>query len=430
MIHVFRSAIATLAVATILTSAERSAAQNIDLLRAVRTDLAVSSVYRDRLAQAAALVDGDLETAWNSRTGDLRGAWIEVRLPANATVTSIALTAGYTKQSGARDLFTGNHRISRVRVLRDGRDVGVYDLRTDLRELQTLPVTGPGGVYRIEVVDVVPGSRSGWREVCVSELRILGNAPGARPGERFPRLAVRQLPEPRPEPGTASRDEVRRALRDATLRFGREWGALIDEEGTRRSACFHDEEDAREVTALLSRRQRFLTQLAGLVELVDEMRADRLRASAYLHSPHGDASFLGPRDHQDIADGFHAVLDALADDTFRCRFATADAELRLRRVEDELQSLNHVCEHLPMDYPDESEPPPREEVRRCNLVERALERVQDIVRLADQLRTAAAHVRRYDPPRELSERLNAEWQGLEAALDLASESCRWGEGAR
>lgn len=82
----------------------------VDLLQSVATDVAVSSVYRDETAQVGRLADGDLESAWNSRTGDLVGAWIDVRLPATAAVTSIAMTAGFTRRTDSGDLYTEGER--------------------------------------------------------------------------------------------------------------------------------------------------------------------------------------------------------------------------------------------------------------------------------------------------------------------------------
>jgi len=87
----------------------RPAEQEVDLLHAVQTEAGVSSAYRDDVSQVARLFDGDLETTWNSRTGDLAGSWIEISLPEDVTVTAIEITAGYTKVDGDRDLFTGNH---------------------------------------------------------------------------------------------------------------------------------------------------------------------------------------------------------------------------------------------------------------------------------------------------------------------------------
>src|SRR5690606_2983215 len=120
-------------------------------------------------------------TAWNSRTGDLVGAWIDVALPADARVASIALTAGFTHRTERADLFEGNHRVTQVRVLRDGTEIGAFDLDPTSRELQSIAVSGPGGTYRIEVAGLEPGSRETWRETCISELRVMGHAPVARP---------------------------------------------------------------------------------------------------------------------------------------------------------------------------------------------------------------------------------------------------------
>jgi hypothetical protein len=162
----------------------------IDLLRAVATEVATSSAFRDDVAQIGRMCDGDLQTAWNSRTGDLAGAWIAVTLPAGATVTGIEMTAGFTKASGANDLFTGNHRVRRVRVTHDGATVGEYPLDIESRELQRLPVSGGGGEYRITLADVVAGTHASWREACVSELRVLGAAPGAREGSSTPTFRI------------------------------------------------------------------------------------------------------------------------------------------------------------------------------------------------------------------------------------------------
>jgi hypothetical protein len=173
----------------------------VDLLHATAASVAPSSAYQDDPDQVAALLDGSLETAWNSRTGELVGAYIEVRLPADATVTSIGLTAGFTHVSPRADLFPGNHRVTRVRVLHDGTEVGTYPLDPELRTLQSLPVTGGGGVYRVEIAEVLPGTRTDWQEACISELVVMGHAPEARAGSTVPRTAIGTLP-PLPEPGT------------------------------------------------------------------------------------------------------------------------------------------------------------------------------------------------------------------------------------
>lgn len=164
----------------------------VDLVHALRSTVSVSSAYRDVHAQAQRLIDGDLETAWNSRTGDLVGAWIEVRLPGgeDTVVTSIAMTVGFTHTTDTDDLFTGNHRVSYVTVTHDGEAFGTYTLDPESRELQSFPVRGSGGTYRLVISGVVPGTRTDWREVCISELRVMGHAPGSAEGEFTPVVGV------------------------------------------------------------------------------------------------------------------------------------------------------------------------------------------------------------------------------------------------
>ena len=165
----------------------------VDLLHAVVTRVAVSSAYRDDSAQVSRLVDGDVETAWNSRSGDLVGAFIEVDVPPEASVRAIAMTTGFTHTTARADLFTGNHRVSRVRLSRDGAALGEHTLDTSGRGLVEIPVSQPGGRFRIEVLETLPGERSDWRELCVSELRVLGTAPGARPASASPATSVGAL---------------------------------------------------------------------------------------------------------------------------------------------------------------------------------------------------------------------------------------------
>ncbi len=186
----------------------------VDLVRALGLDLAVSSSIHNFTDVAWHLADDDPATAWNSRTGDLAGAWIEARVPDGARVTSIRMTAGYTKTTAAgRDLFALNHRVARVRVTRDGAPVGEFALDPEAREPQTLPVQGGAGVYRVELVALVPGARRDWREACVSSFEVMGVAPcGA--SERPPVVHLGSLAGP----DSARVFEARVAVRDARER--------------------------------------------------------------------------------------------------------------------------------------------------------------------------------------------------------------------
>lgn len=170
--------------------APRPAARAIDLLHAVATTVRASSAFRGDPGQVERIADGDLETAWNSERGEHVGAWIEVDLPDDATVEGIEMTVGFTKRTDTRDLFTSNHRVERVRVTRAGATLVEHALDPSSRELQRVPVAGPGGRYRIELVELRAGDRADWREAVVSELRVLGTAPGVRPGDARPAFEV------------------------------------------------------------------------------------------------------------------------------------------------------------------------------------------------------------------------------------------------
>ena len=147
----------------------------VNLLTAAPVVVAVSSTVANRAIVPAHLVDGDLGTAWNSRTGQLQGAWIGARVPPDARVTSIRMTVGFTKvDPKLGDLFTMNPRIRRVRVLRDGAPVVERALDPAVRTLQEIPIDQSGGEYKIEVLEVVPGTKPAWREISVSELEIWG----------------------------------------------------------------------------------------------------------------------------------------------------------------------------------------------------------------------------------------------------------------
>ncbi|MCB9621916.1 MAG: hypothetical protein H6723_01105 [Sandaracinus sp.] len=115
----------------LFATANVRAQEPVDLLHAVGTELAVSSAYRNLRQQVERLVDGNPESAWNSATGDLTGAWIEVRLPADAEVTGIGLIPGFARISNGSDLFTGNHRVAEIRVLREGRRSVVSRFRNE-----------------------------------------------------------------------------------------------------------------------------------------------------------------------------------------------------------------------------------------------------------------------------------------------------------
>lgn len=312
-------------------------AQDVDLLHALEADVAVSTAYRDRASQADALVDGSLETAWNSRTGQLAGSWIEVRVPADARVTSIQMTAGFTHVQGANDLFTGNHRVARVRVSRDGTVLGEHALDVESRALQTLPVTGAGGVYRVEVIEVRPGTRANWRETCVSELRVMGRHPQARAGQRVPRTAIGALPAPRAPAPPADRAEIERLHRQRVAAIERSWLELEELADGGREGSAPDEtlwpQDVAEMTRI---RRSVLRDTATFVERVDPVAADALRAAALRSAPSEWTAFQHQPQHVEdlaaLARAMDVVTTFLADDAARCRWARALGHIHLRRA--------------------------------------------------------------------------------------------------
>ena len=84
----------------------------------------------------------------------------------------------FDKKKGDVDLFTANHRITKIAVSRDGQKLKEASLDPTKRGLQSIAIDGPGGDYRIDVLETLPGSRKDWKELTVSELKVVG-----RPGK-------------------------------------------------------------------------------------------------------------------------------------------------------------------------------------------------------------------------------------------------------
>ncbi len=124
------------------------------------------------------IADGKLDTAWNSATGQIIGAWVAVRVPAGARIKQIKLTPGFAavdKRHG--DLFTKNARIKKLRLHHAGRAIKDVTLDPAKRGLQTIDVDVSGGDLRLEVIEAEPGSKKTWREACISELEVWGTLP-------------------------------------------------------------------------------------------------------------------------------------------------------------------------------------------------------------------------------------------------------------
>jgi len=175
---------------------KKATTRPVEFLHGFSAVVAVSSALRRRDALVAPkhLVDGDLGTAWNSKPGDLTGAWIAFRLSRSVSVRELRMTAGFTRRHARYgDLFVKNHRITRVRLMRIGMrgasTLQTFDLDPDDRGMQKLILgrPAPGGDFRVEVMGTVAGSNPKWRELCVTEFQVWGELPvhvvsdGSRP---------------------------------------------------------------------------------------------------------------------------------------------------------------------------------------------------------------------------------------------------------
>jgi hypothetical protein len=170
---------------------------HVELLHSIPTTVRVSSQVQNTAILPGHLVDGDLGTAWNSRTGDLVGAWIDIALPPGATVDELRVTAGHTGRGPhGEDYFTMNPRIRAVSVLAGDRVLGAFPLDIARRDLQPIRVQG-SGTLRIRVDAIEPGSKRAWRETCVSELEAWGSLPpGVQPTPTTPTVEVEPPPPP------------------------------------------------------------------------------------------------------------------------------------------------------------------------------------------------------------------------------------------
>ncbi len=398
----------------------------VDLLHAVRSEIAVSSAYRNQRSQVTALIDGDLETAWNSSTGELVGAAIEVRLPPDAQVSALMLTAGFTHMQRDTDLFLGNHRVARIRVLREGVELGSFPLDVNVRTLQRIPVEGAGGVYRIEVSEVLAGTNARWRETCISELQVLGSAPNALPGRRIPQLSVGPLPAAQ-TPTAPERETVARAHRQLVAAIERQWSELerFASEGREGSAqSEYWEESARDIDRL---RRAVLEQTAEFVAPIDEVQADALRILALRPLSHAWTDWQHmPLLREELAALGHA-MDAVStwlNDEARCRWARALGHLHLLRAASLARAeREHTEIDDEMNALDDTPSAPGTGARIDSLYT-AAETLEDIERAwSSNTRGMAPRVTRLHLPEQA--RATPELDVVNAQIEIAERTCGW-----
>ena len=165
----------------------RSADDGLRILR-----LAVSSRVDNETEAPLLISDGDKETAWSSRTGELEGAWVEMHLNGSRSIKSLLMTVGMTKtvtSPDGPDLFLQNPRIEQVALSwtpivglgwqekRTETAVVVESFKLDVasRDLQAIAIPSPlrpPGILRMTVTKVRMGTKPSWREVSISEIAL------------------------------------------------------------------------------------------------------------------------------------------------------------------------------------------------------------------------------------------------------------------
>lgn len=163
------------------------------------TAIAVSSRVENDTDKPGHLADGDLETSWSSKAGDLEGAWVQMltRVAPSASIAALHMTVGPTKKAdedGDGDLFLQSPRISEVSLswakevdaqLGTLAEENVIADRTKLdpesRVLQRIPISlNSAGVLRITIKRVKMGTKpTTRREVSISEIELESDT-GAR----------------------------------------------------------------------------------------------------------------------------------------------------------------------------------------------------------------------------------------------------------
>ena len=214
--------------------------QPVELLHTYTSRIVVSSHVMNRSIKAEHLVDKDFSTAWNSKTGELAGAWIDVSV-ASAQIHELRLTVGHTgKGPKGEDYFTMNPRITKVAILDGATEVASTTLDPEKRELQRISLPHPFKQVRIRIDAVVMGTKKSWKEACISELEAWGLPDaGAVAGHALPIVSVYE-PEPPPPPQfEAGKPVDPQAICDAQTR---QLQADFDRRNTHRTGNYADED--------------------------------------------------------------------------------------------------------------------------------------------------------------------------------------------
>jgi hypothetical protein len=149
----------------------------VELLHSVPATIRLSSTVANKSILPVHIADHDLGTAWNSRTGDLRGAWVDLAVP-GAGIREVRLTVGHTGTGPkGEDYFTMNPRIRKVTLIDGDHELAHAELDTTRRALQVVKLPEPHAHVRVRIDDVVMGTKRSWRETCISEIEAWGTLP-------------------------------------------------------------------------------------------------------------------------------------------------------------------------------------------------------------------------------------------------------------
>ena len=159
---------------------------DVDLLHAIPSKIRVSSTVANPKILPSHIADLDEKTAWNSKTGELVGAWVEITLADGAEAHELRLTAGFTATGPkGEDWFTMNPRIKKLTITADNKVVGTLTLDIANRGLQVFPVKAEHSVS-LEIAEIAAGSKKTWREASISELELWGRPPAGWTEPKLP----------------------------------------------------------------------------------------------------------------------------------------------------------------------------------------------------------------------------------------------------
>lgn len=132
----------------------------------------VSSTARAADRREGRFLDRDDHTAWITARGQTQGTWIEFDVPEGIAVRALRWVHGARGPTDRVPLA----RAVRVRVSRDGAPVGAGEFVLDpaRNDAQVLPIDGPAGLWRIEVLATDAPSDAGASALTVADLQLHG----------------------------------------------------------------------------------------------------------------------------------------------------------------------------------------------------------------------------------------------------------------